>query len=324
MIAGALAAPYMAYAQSGAFPQAFARAGKLDQLHTLVIGAGGEIVRAEALRGPSLNRAANIKSVSKSVVATLTGIAIDRGILSGPEAPLGDVAPRLIPETAEPGVADIRIADLLTMQAGLERTSGGNYGAWVSSRNWVANALSRPFVAEPGSRMLYSTGSYHVLGAVLSEVTDRSLLSLARDWLGGPLGIEIPPWIRDPQGRYLGGNDMALRPEALWRFGDMMRQGGQWEGQQVVSAQWIADAFTPKTRSFFSGHAYGYGWFLFQAGPHDIVYGRGYGGQMVYIVPSLNLTVAITSDPTRPARSRGYAGALHSLLVETVLPEVLA
>ena len=73
--------------------------------------------------------------------------------------------------------------------------------------------------------MLYSTGSYHLLSAALTQASGRSTLALARDWLGEPLGIEIPPWTRDPQGFYLGGNNMMLSPRALLRFGEMYRAG---------------------------------------------------------------------------------------------------
>jgi CubicO group peptidase (beta-lactamase class C family) len=258
--------------------------------------------------------------VSKTVVAALTGVAIDAGALPGPGVRLGAVAPGLIPRDADPRVAEVTVADLLTMQAGLERTSGGNYGGWVSSRNWVADALSRPMVAEPGSRMLYSTGSYHILGAVLSEVTGRSLLELARDGLGRPLGIDVPPWTRDPQGYYMGGNEMALSPLAMFRFGEVYRQGGRFGGVRVLSEEWVAASLVPRTRSFFSGDAYGYGWFLRRVEGHDVAYARGYGGQMIFVVPRLGLTVAVTSDPNRPARSDGHVGDLQRLLAETVLP----
>ncbi len=174
----------------------------LDQLHAIVVAQGGETLVAEALRGPAPDRAVNVKSVSKTLVAALLGAALDRGAVPALGATLGEVAPGLIPAEADPRVRDLTLEDLVTMRAGLERTSGGNYGAWVSSRNWLAYALSRPMVAEPGSRMLYSTGSFHILGAALSEATDRSLLALMRDWLGRPLGIEIPPWTQDPQGFY--------------------------------------------------------------------------------------------------------------------------
>jgi CubicO group peptidase (beta-lactamase class C family) len=190
----------------------------------------------------------------------------------------------------------------------------------VSSDDWVRFALSRPFVDRPGGRMLYSTGSYHLLSAVLTEASGRSLLALARDWLGEPLAIEIPPWTRDPSGYYMGGNNMALSPNALLRFGEMVRQRGVWNGVRVVSANWVETSWTPRTRSPFSGDDYGYGWFIDTVRGHPVRYARGYGGQLLYLVPDLGLTVVITSDPTRPARSGGYFGALRRFLADDVIP----
>ena len=111
---------------------------------------------------------------------------MDRKLVSGVDATLGEVAPDLIPKAADPRVADLTLVNLVTMQAGLERTSGANYGDWVSSRNWVENALSRPFVAQPGQGMLYSTGSFHVLGAALATASGESLLAMMRSWVGDP------------------------------------------------------------------------------------------------------------------------------------------
>jgi CubicO group peptidase (beta-lactamase class C family) len=297
-----------------------ARAAGLDQLHSVIVGRRGRVLLAEAFRGPPLDRPVNVKSVSKTLVATLAGIAIDRGLISGVGATLGDTAPELIPSGADPRVAGITIAQLLTMQAGLERTSGPNYGRWVQSPDWVAFALSRPFEAEPGTTMLYSTGSYHVLGAVLSRRAGRSLLDLARAWLGDPLDVAVPGWTRDPQGFYMGGNNMALSPLALFRFAEMWRNGGVWADARVLGADWIAQSWTPRTRSPFSGDAYGYGWFLTELDGHRVAYARGYGGQMLYVVPALDLTVVVTSDPSRPARSGGYVGELNALLAEDIIP----
>ena len=292
----------------------------LDQCHAMMIRQSGQTVLSTVFRGPGLARAVPIKSVSKTIVAALTGAALDRGELPGVEATLGEVAPALIPRGADPRVAAITIEDLVTMQAGLERTSGANYGGWVSSSNWVANALGRPFVAEPGTRMLYSTGSFHILGAVLAEVSGRSLLTLARERLGQPLGIEIPAWTRDPQGRYLGGNEMALTLEAMVRFGEMYRMNGQFGGAQVLSAEWVARSLQPRTQSFFSGLDYGYGWFLGAGGGVRYALARGYGGQIICVAPEVALTAAITSDPLRPARSGGYFGDLQRLIEQQILP----
>jgi len=299
-------------------------ARRLDQLHALVIVHRGETAFAEAFRGPSPDRPVNVKSVSKSFVAALTGAALDRGEIPSLDATLGELAPRLIPAGADPRVAGITMADLVTMQAGLERTSGPAYGGWVSSRNWVADALGRPMVRPPGSGMLYSTGSVHVLGAVLATVTGESLLAQARTRIGGPLGIEIPAWTRDPQGFYLGGNEMALSPLAMARFGELYRQGGRADGVQVLSEGWIESSLVPRARSPFSGLDYGYGWFLGRARGHAFALARGFGGQIIAVVPDLALTVAVTSDPTRPARSEGYFGDLRRLLDDTIVPEAEA
>ncbi|WP_341368886.1 serine hydrolase [Yoonia sp. BS5-3] len=321
MLAGAgalLAAPALAQADPWAAVAGQARA--LSQCHALMIRQAGGLVVSEVFRGPGLNRAVPIKSVSKSIVAALTGAALDRGEIASLDATLGDVAPALIPVGADPRVRQITMAHLVTMQTGLERTSGANYGGWVSSANWVSNALARPFVATPGSRMLYSTGSFHILGAVLAEVSGQSLLSLARSRLGGPLGIDIPAWTRDPQGRYLGGNEMALTLDAMVRFGEMYRLDGQFEGAQVLSADWVRQSFEIRTRSPFSGLSYGYGWFLGQTSGVRFALARGYGGQIIVIVPELQMTMALTSDPTQPARSGGYFGDLMRLIEQAVVP----
>lgn len=314
----ALATPIVAQADPWAVVADQARA--LPQCHALMIRQAGNLVVSEVIRGPSLSRAVPIKSVSKSIVAALTGAALDRGEIATLDATLGDIAPGLIPARVDPRVAGITVENLVTMQAGLERTSGANYGGWVSSSNWVANALARPFVTEPGRQMLYSTGSFHVLGAVLSEVSGRSLLELARTRLGQPLGIEVPAWTRDPQGRYLGGNEMALTLDGMVRFGEMYRLGGQVNGAQVLSAQWVARSFEVRTRSPFSGLNYGYGWFLGQVGGVSYALARGYGGQIIVIVPELQMTMALTSDPTQPARSGGYFGDLMRLIEQAVVP----
>ncbi|HEX6114255.1 MAG TPA: serine hydrolase [Geminicoccaceae bacterium] len=300
--------------------QTLARAAALPRLHALLVARGGAEHVAEAFRGPGLERPVNVKSVSKSVMAALAGAAIERGILAGVDQRIAPLLDGLVPEDADPRVDAITIDHLLTMRAGLERTSGRNYGRWVNSRNWVRYALSRPFVDQPGGRMLYSTGSYHLLSAVLTRVSGRSTLELARAWLGEPLGIEIPPWTRDPQGFYLGGNNMLLSPRALLRFAEMYRRGGTYDGQQVLPASWIEASWTPRVRSRFTGHAYGYGWFIARARGHPVFYGWGYGGQMIYVVPDLALTAVMTSDHDGPSGRSGYVRELHALLADGIVP----
>lgn len=288
------------------------RAAGFDQLYAIALWADGEPALRRVLRGPAEGATYNVKSVAKTWVASLLGAAIARGEVSGVDATIGEVAPRLVPSGADPAVAGITLGNLASMQAGLERTSGGNYGAWIASRNWVADALGREIVAEPGGRMLYSTGSTHVLGAVLAEAAGLSLLAQMRDRLGTPLGASIPSWVQDPQGRYLGGNQMGLTLDAMLRFGEMHRQDGVWNGQRVLPAEWIEAAMTPRTSSPWSGLGYGLGWFVGNEDGQRFALARGYGGQIIAVGP--RMVMAITSNPNLPARSQGYFGDLLSLV----------
>jgi CubicO group peptidase (beta-lactamase class C family) len=220
------------------------------------------------------------------------------------------------PSGIDPRAEALTVEDLLTMRSGFERVSGAAYGAWVESGDWVDYVLERPMVAAPGERFGYSTGDFHLLAAVLTRASGESLLTLAREWMGAPLGIEIPAWTRDPQGVYMGGNNMALTPRAMAAFGEAIRGGGA----PVVPGDWIEASWRPRTRSPFSGHDYGYGWFLASMGGERVAYARGYGGQMIYVVPGAGLTVAVTSDETLPARSEGHAGDLNRLVAEAIVP----
>lgn len=289
---------------------------QFPQMHALIIQRGGKTIFAEARREGGLDRAANIKSCSKSLLALLLGAAIGHGEIRSVKARLGDVAPTLIPAAANEGAADITLEDLVTLRAGLASTSGRNYGAWVNSDNWVSHVLRQPMIARPGGRMIYSTGSTHVLGAALAEATGQSLLDQARERLGEPLGIAIPAWTRDPQGYYFGGNEMALTPRAMLKLAVMMRDAGRADGVQIIDPAWIRASLQPRTRSPFSGMRYGYGWFLTNSG---YVLARGYGGQVIAAHPQRDLAVAITSDPARPARSGGYFGDLMRLLDGPIL-----
>jgi CubicO group peptidase (beta-lactamase class C family) len=296
------------------------RAEDLKRLESVVVSQNGTIVYE---RGP-VDRPTNIKSLSKSVISALVGIAVDKGVLSGPDEKIAPILSSSLPKNGDPRLNEITVGDLLTMRSGLERTSGQNYGAWISSANWVRDALDRPFVDQPGGRMLYSTGNTHLLSAILTKASGKTTLQLARDWLGGPLGIAIPSWDRDPQGIYLGGNNMSLSPHALVKIGEMYRNGGMAGGRRVLSKGWIDASWTPVTQSFFTGHGYGYGWFETDIGGHKVHYGWGFGGQMLYVVPDIGLTVVMMSDTGHYERGSGYVQDLHALLGEAIIPAAMS
>ena len=295
-------------------------AERLPRLRSLLVLRDGETLAEHRFNGgPPLDRPVNIKSASKSVMSALVGIAIARGVLKSVDQPVVSVLGADAPAPADPRLARVTIGHLLSMQAGLERTSGENYGRWVSSPNWVRFALSRPFVDEPGGAMLYSTGNTHLLSAILTRASGRSTHALAQEWLARPLDISIPSWSRDPQGIHLGGNEMSMSPRALARFGELYRLGGVVNGMRVLPASWIEQSWTPRVVSPWSGGKYGLGWFIGEARGHPVRFAWGYGGQMLYIVPDLRLTVVMTSD-AGGTRDRGHITALHGLLVDGIVP----
>ncbi|MCO6393031.1 serine hydrolase [Aliihoeflea aestuarii] len=315
--AASLVAPV--FAQDAADPVTFAdildAAETIAPLETVVISLNGEIVAERGYRGNSVDAPTNIKSASKSVVSALVGIAIDKGVLEGPDQRIAPLLGGDLPANPDPRIDDITIGHLLSMQAGLGRTSGANYGRWVASGNWVRAALAMPFDDEPGGSMLYSTGSTHLLSAILTRVSGRSTLELAREWLGPIDGFRIGGWDRDPQGIYLGGNQMAMSPRSLLAFGEVYRNGGETaDGTRIVSTDWIERSWQQRTNSRFNGDGYGYGWFLRRIAGEDVVYGWGYGGQMLYIVPALELAVVMTSDENNPSARTGHRTDLHALL----------
>ncbi|WLD57328.1 beta-lactamase family protein [Salinispirillum sp. LH 10-3-1] len=298
--------------------RAVAQASQFSRLHSLVVAYQGQIEISESFGGPGVDRPANIKSLSKTVLSAIVGAAVDRDVVTM-EQTVPELIPRRIPSNASVGIDKITLEHLVSMRAGLERTSGGNYGRWVVSSDWVAFALSRPFVDEPGGRMLYSTGSTHLASVALTETSGRSTLALARDWLGDPLGITVNPWLRDPQGFYFGGNDMVMSPNDLLRFGEMYRQGGMFNGQRVLSERWIEESWRGRGTSPWSNDDYGYGWFITELAGERVYYGRGYGGQLLYVIPSMQMTVVITSDPNPPSPGGRYVRELHRFVGQALI-----
>ncbi|MEK1889168.1 MAG: serine hydrolase [Phyllobacterium sp.] len=300
-------------------------ANALPQLHTLIVASRGEVRIEKAFRGLGPTVPVNVKSVSKTVIATLVGIAIERELFTSIDQPIAPLLADKLPATPDPRLERVTIGNLLSMQAGLERTSGPNYGRWVSSGDWVRYALSREFVDEPGGRMLYSTGNSHILSALLTKRSGRTTLQLARDWLGKPLDINIPPWPRDPQGIYFGGNDMLLSARAMLAFGQLFLNSGTNDGRQIVPKGWIDQSWTPRTSSPFTGDSYGLGWFIANTqGGEPFYYAWGYGGQMIYVVPHAELVIVMTSDAETLSGRSGYVDQLHDLVRSRIIPSLEA
>jgi CubicO group peptidase (beta-lactamase class C family) len=173
-------------------------------------------------------------------------------------------------------------------------------------------------VAEPGGPMIYSTGSTHLLSAILTRTTKMSTHQFASRNLARPLGIALRPWQTDPQGIYFGGNDMYLTPRDMAKVGVLYLNGGAVDGRQIVPKAWIDSSFVARTTSPFNGNRYGYGWWRRSAHGFDIHYAWGYGGQFIFVIPGLELVVVATSDPNA-RRYWGHTDQLHALVENDII-----
>ncbi len=269
----------------------------------------GELIIDAHRSGMRAGRATNVKSVGKSIVSLLVGIAIERGYLRGVDQPIGDFFPDYFEHRPDPVKQSITLEDLLTMRAGLASTSRRNYGRWVQSDDWAEYVLDQPLIAAPGGAMIYSTGSSHLLSVILTRATGMSTRTFAERHLFEPLGIALGGWDRDPQGYYLGGNNMALSPAALLRIGTMVMNGGVYDGKQVVPRAWIDESMRIYTRSRYNPYDYGYGWWQMKLDGVSVRFAWGNGGQYIVMIPALATVVAIASrsgGPVGESRASRY------------------
>jgi CubicO group peptidase (beta-lactamase class C family) len=320
----AVAHPPVSTAQGIVADDLRAAAAELPELRSLLViwrgQATGEYYRAGVRPGAL----ANVKSASKSVISTLVGIAIERRLIPTVDQPIATYFPELAtdPDTRK---RSITIEDLLTMRSGLESTSGAKYGGWVKSANWVRFALLQPIVSEPGTAMEYSTGSSHLLSAVLTKVSRKSTLQFAQETLATPLGFRLSSWPRDPQGIYFGGNEMLLTPKQMAAIGELYLNRGLFKGRQVVPAAWVDTSCEPRTTSVWDGdRKYGYGWWIQTFGRYTACFAWGYGGQYIFVFRDLNLVVVATSSTAVSEERRGHRRRLFDLIEQRVLTPVSA
>jgi CubicO group peptidase (beta-lactamase class C family) len=295
-------------------------AGELPRLRSLLVSHRGELVLERYFHGARAGQLANIKSASKSVISALVGLAISRGLITGVDQPIARFFPdvRKDPDSRKHAIT---IEDLLSMRSGLDSTSGRNYGAWVTSRNWVRYVLARRVVVEPGTKVEYSTGSSHVLSAILTQATGMSTWRFAQEQLARPLGFTLARWPQDPQGIFFGGNEMLMTPRQMIAFGELYVNGGRVGARQLLPESWIDRSFVPRGRSRWGNdREYGYGWWIRELGGRNTYYAWGYGGQFIFVVPDRNLVVVTTSRSDVSRDRRDHNDAIYDIVGRLVIP----
>jgi CubicO group peptidase (beta-lactamase class C family) len=236
-----------------------------------------------------------LASVTKSVMTTLIGIAVDQGKLQLDQPALSFFPDRAI-ANMDARKEKMTIRDLVSnrngFQSGCLARDEPTLDAMRAEPDWVQAALDRKMVRDPGTAFCYDSPGMHLLSAILQEATGMTALEFAQENLFGPLGITDVIWDDDPQGYTRGWGDLHLKPRDAAKLGYLWLNDGMWDGKQVVSPAWVQDAVTRHSKTGAGKDDYGYGWWISEQ--EYIASGRG--GQSVRVVPSLNAIVVTTGS----------------------------
>ncbi len=284
-------------------------------VNSMVIIRKGYIV-AEAYR-EGLNEISlqDVKSVTKSFTSALTGIAIADNKLPGATAArVSDYFPEW---SNVPLKGDVRVGHLLSMTSGLAWNNENEQSshAMMAGENWVQVILNHSPKYAPGMAFNYSNGDAHLMSALLHKATGESLLDYAKSRLFAPLGIRLVNWNHDPQGHTIGSWSIGISARDMAKLGLLYMKDGEWEGKTIIPKGWIQESLVKRVilnhRDGLQG-GYGYYWWskpvsraLFDGDTkrYDAFYASGADGQRVFVVPELQLIVALTassSDPEMP------------------------
>jgi CubicO group peptidase (beta-lactamase class C family) len=316
------------------------------QIRSVLVVRHGYLVYEAYWHGLDKTDGHDVRSVTKSVIGALVGIAIAEGKIKSVDQTVGELLAAQIPQDADPRIAQVTVKQLLTMTSGLagdDESSGGDpriEDAMVKSPDWVRHILGRRLETEPGTHFAYSNASSHLLSAIVATVTGQSTLAYARIKLFEPLGIRTDgafepvlgdsiddatfeayerasvAWPVDPQGFHYGAAYLRLPSRDLAKFGYLYLNGGRWDGRELIPADYVAAATSVSGSS--PNHSMGYGWqwwVAIEEGRHTFT-ARGRGGQFIYVVPDLDLVTVITSN----VETSGVDPKI--LITQTIVPAV--
>ena len=240
----------------------------------------------------------DLRSVTKSVVGLLYGIALSEGKVPGPDEPLYAQFPQYADLAAEPGRDRILIRHVLSMQMGLEWDESLPYSDPRNSEIAMERAadryrfiLDRPIRNAPGETWTYSGGATALLGKLIEDGTGMSLDDYARAVLFDPLGIDQFEWIAGADGRPSAASGLRLTLPGLVKIGQMVAQNGAFDGHQVVSTNWLDQMLLARV-TIDQWSKYGYHWYLAETGGPLVAIAVGNGGQRLTVQPNVGLVVA--------------------------------
>jgi CubicO group peptidase (beta-lactamase class C family) len=251
-----------------------------------------------------------LHSTSKSFVSALVGIAIDQGFIASVDVPFFDLFSYGSYSNPDPRKALMTLEDALTMRLGIEwdewsvpyTQPGNDLEELMSSNTDYAKALlDLPMISEPGTSFTYNTAATIAIGQALENAVGVPMANFAELNLFQPLQIQTAQWALTPTGLPNGGSGLLLEPRDMIKFGQLFVDRGVWNGQRILSTEWVdtsVDEHVALDYNLSSG--YGYQWWLgrFTYNGQDIEAWstRGFGGQDIFCIPSLNLVVAFTAQ----------------------------
>jgi len=260
------------------------------RIRSVIIIRNGHLVLESYVHPYDSSISHDVKSVSKSIISALTGIALRENMIRSPDQNVYD----FFPEYASIPPKNIRLKHLLMMASGLELDENGPIMEKIMSRNNLIEAtLSQPGVEKAGEQFNYCTLNTHVISGILTRASGIGLLDLGNKYLFEPLGIKNVYCLKDEQGYYFGGDKLWLTPRDMAKFGYLFLNKGKWEDKQIIPEEWVIESTTNKFRNFNeSGYAgYGYGWWLNEQACYCA---RGFGGQIISVYPQWNMVVVFT------------------------------
>ncbi len=292
--------------------KAFA-AGKLAGLHSVLIIHKGTILAERYYPGDdqrwgtplgeiehSKDRLHDLRSVTKCVTSLLYGIALAEGIVPGLVENLIQQFPEYADLASDPQRASITIRHTLSMKMGTEWNEDLPYSdprnseiAMERANDRYRFALDRPMVDEPGDRWTYNGGATALIGKLISRGAGVPIDVYAKKKLFTPLGIKQFEWVAGTDGVPSTASGLRLNIHDLAKIGQLVLDGGVWQGRQIVPADWLKMSFTPHAK-LPDGIRYGLFWWLGPQGlPPYWVAGFGNGGQRLMISPVNSLTVVV-------------------------------
>ncbi|MFO1161089.1 MAG: serine hydrolase domain-containing protein [Reyranellaceae bacterium] len=299
---------------------------RIWNVHGVVVMRGDRVVLERYFAGPDSARGRplgevsfdadtlhDLRSVSKSIVGLLYGIALERGKVPPPEAPLLSSFPAHASLAADPGRKGWTLHHVLSMTMGTDwdelsvpySDPANSEIAMDRSPDRYRYVLERPLVFKPGQRWIYNGGATALLGRLIAESTGQSLHDFAREALFDPLGFGASEWLADDKGEAFAASGLRLSLRDLTRLGKLMLRGGKLGSKHVVSNEWLGRSTTPYV-AVDEARRFGYHWYLnhfsftVSKGPRwsrnrlEPSWGAyGNGGQRLWVLPGLDLVVAV-------------------------------